>query len=1274
MGFYGNITNTSKTQFQFDKIYANRYDMERQRGIDGIYAGRYVLIEYDTKFQHDDLQIVFIKSSGIYTEDKEDKNFEVKPGIVQAGDVVFTADVKKDPAGGTTYDNVIYYEVQITNEKVTLKELASTLSGPNYTVNYNIDIGKFGAGRGYDSTVWQKTYMDGQEKYIMIAELNSVVPTFDVSADAPTMAPLVPHFDTQSTDIYYKLHWQPSWGFRIAEAAGTKVTSSIDSNSRQYPSDVTVSYDVTKYNPSTGENDAIKQVTYNGAIFFNKAGFNSLKHSYYDSAKFHDEIAIRPSGKSGQTYNKHNGTSEVEAMPDIQEMRVILPSLGNALCELWDIIYDNNSSNNTRYQDIEWKDAETGQINTAIGGMTRNPQTLAGCINIAHDLMGMIVTKKAPDISVKGYDKQLIYKDGDKYYRIQRNPLYKTTNYTPLSRNNNETDQEYNKKYKEDINKKFGTDAIEKVWYAVKTQNGIQIARRINIYTASDLEVGEKLGYCNGYSYDKVEIKEFAKKLSTVNGLILQLKDLLESDNTETRNTKTVQGVINNLNDIINIFEDLIPGEPVIVDASGKVTSANWTTQQTINYTNVGGATAPNSNTAENQWVQMSIDKNNKLITLQHKAHTVNNTNTSSNKNGNNNDTGLNKNTSDTTSKDKLKLYTPILDNCGHIVGKNTETVTLPYGYKALSSPKGLVTDTKDLYITINNKEDGNNTVTVSTKIDSSCSAKSTQDTIKITPVNKWIQTKVENDEGTDTIKIAHGTHAIITAAKSKSDLNGGSGSSLDDDNITLQDLEFDEAGHVTHNQKHTYTLPYGYKTISTSKINNTNDKDLYTTITPGSKQDNTADTSGAAAPSDIKDCIAKNTQDKLTISPVNKWIQIKTINDDKEKGDVVELAHEIHAIDGTSTETDLNNAQLVGFVVKDLAFDNAGHATKNITHRYTLPFGYKTIKFKNYNEDDQNYTSIIAENKIDTIGLQAEDRWITLGKTSKGKNITIVHASAGEDDKNKIKKTTNGIGTNNNNATLKFSSSFKIPQISYDTKGHIISNASQQITLQQPSVNKANSADSTHSSQVVTSISLPTDNATEGKFVYNYDNISDLKLTSYENKIQSDSIDISTGDSIKQAFQKVESKIASNKIAISDEVTINRDTAITKAIESLDVEGSSDISASRTIQSWSETDGKVNIVTQDIKITDSNIDDATISMAKIKELTATLDGKQAAGNYEISGAAFIVKKDLTGTDDGVLKDKDNKNNEVTVTLAYLLSKIKALESEITTLKSQLNL
>ena len=47
MGFYGNITNTSKTTFSFDKIYANRLEMDNAcANGDGVFLGRYVLVEY----------------------------------------------------------------------------------------------------------------------------------------------------------------------------------------------------------------------------------------------------------------------------------------------------------------------------------------------------------------------------------------------------------------------------------------------------------------------------------------------------------------------------------------------------------------------------------------------------------------------------------------------------------------------------------------------------------------------------------------------------------------------------------------------------------------------------------------------------------------------------------------------------------------------------------------------------------------------------------------------------------------------------------------------------------------------------------------------------------------------------------------------------------------------------------------------------------------------------------------------------------------------------
>ena len=46
MGFYGNISNTNRTQFVFDKIYPNRTEMDSQVSTDGIFIGRYVLVDY----------------------------------------------------------------------------------------------------------------------------------------------------------------------------------------------------------------------------------------------------------------------------------------------------------------------------------------------------------------------------------------------------------------------------------------------------------------------------------------------------------------------------------------------------------------------------------------------------------------------------------------------------------------------------------------------------------------------------------------------------------------------------------------------------------------------------------------------------------------------------------------------------------------------------------------------------------------------------------------------------------------------------------------------------------------------------------------------------------------------------------------------------------------------------------------------------------------------------------------------------------------------------
>ena len=74
MGFYGNITHSTRSSFVFDKIYPNRAEMDAEcnkfhemiindedAGFfgDGVYVGRYVLVSYDSELELDNYLMVY---------------------------------------------------------------------------------------------------------------------------------------------------------------------------------------------------------------------------------------------------------------------------------------------------------------------------------------------------------------------------------------------------------------------------------------------------------------------------------------------------------------------------------------------------------------------------------------------------------------------------------------------------------------------------------------------------------------------------------------------------------------------------------------------------------------------------------------------------------------------------------------------------------------------------------------------------------------------------------------------------------------------------------------------------------------------------------------------------------------------------------------------------------------------------------------------------------------------------------------------------------------
>ena len=305
---------------------------------------------------------------------------------------------------------------------------------------------------------------------------------------------------------------------------------------------------------------------------------------------------------------------------------------------------------------------------------------------------------------------------------------------------------------------------------------------------------------------------DFVGKLESLHGLILKIHNLLLEGDMDTRDRATVQGAINVLNDIIDKFHTLIPTEIVMVDDYGRIHSGDWDTIQGGSYINIGTNATTTINETSDSWVKLtpSIGQDHKPhLKLEHQLkHKLTGnaatTTTVSDKNTdrpNNTYDGLNASING-TDKDKLVLYTPIVDNMGHIIGKNTETVTLPYGFKTVTVSAASSAETDLTYVA------------------GDIVAENTQDTVSIVPANKWV--KLAADATNDTITIGHVVNSIDITDATATDINGNGNT------ITVNDIINDLAGHITSNKAHTYTLPYGFKYITgnggTLEADNTQD------------------------------------------------------------------------------------------------------------------------------------------------------------------------------------------------------------------------------------------------------------------------------------------------------------------------------------------------------------------------------------------------------------------------------------------------------------------
>lgn len=606
------------------------------------------------------------------------------------------------------------------------------------------------------------------------------------------------------------------------------------------------------------------------------------------------------------------------------------------------------------------------------------------------------------------------------------------------------------------------------------------------------------------YAYH--ELVGFARKLNTIHGLILKLNQILKPNDADTRDLTTVQGALNQLNDWIAELGKLDSQEPVIVDNYGRIHSAPITTEQLKEAggtTHTGGIKADarsiksdifpmakNFTEAggwKNQWLTINIDgkPTSPNITLRHNYQPVQDTSNSSNMNN--------------PAKDTVKLYTPIIDPMGHVVGHNDETVTLPYGFKTIST-NGRGDD---------NTENAKSNPTINNVI-----ADNTQDVLTINSGNKWI--RIDTDANSDTLTISHDVHDITISAKTSTNLNNPKS-----DTITIQDTTYDAAGHVTGNQNHTYTLPYGFKTISTNGR---------------ASKDNTTNLGNQS------DIVADNTQDTLGINSGNEWIKITT----DANSDVLTISHDVkNTTTSTSSQNLSSGSAGATFDIVTYSFDSTNHFSSKDTKTITMPNSYGIIA-----GDVGNVTEASATH--DTFTLSG-DSWI---KTTVSKDkVNFAHQDP---------LTTNNTTTFSTNSSPALGGTFSVPTVSYDSKGHISSNGTYTITL--PSLKI--SGDKKTGDNVLTDLSY-TENGTV--FTRTYSKIGDLALTGYTLPT-SISGEVSAADSLNTAIGKLQ-------YSINKEIT-DRGTAITNAINALDYTSSAE--KGKYVSNVSETDGIIKVTKTD--------------------------------------------------------------------------------------------
>jgi hypothetical protein len=297
--------------------------------------------------------------------------------------------------------------------------------------------------------------------------------------------------------------------------------------------------------------------------------------------------------------------------------------------------------------------------------------------------------------------------------------------------------------------------------------------------------------------------------------------------------------------------------------------------------------------------------------------------------------------------------------------------------------------------------------------------ADTTQDTLAINSHNKWI--RIANSAVNDSITLAHEVNAIDIVSNGTTNMNTESGAA-DENNINIPDWTYDEAGHITSKKDHSYTLPFGFKTITTNGR--------------GTSLEENA--TGSPVTTNV---VADTTQDTLKINSGNKWIRIDT-----DAGqDILTISHDVHNTTETTHDTSLVGNAEAKIPVTTYAYDEAGHYLSKHTETYALPYAFRTIKTNGTSTEvagslSLNNELVVADRVEDGLNVNTGNRWIKIytDGAQQEDSIYFMHAPAGG-------TTIKTVG-DTQAATPAFGSTFTIPYVKYDEMGHITEHGTRTV------------------------------------------------------------------------------------------------------------------------------------------------------------------------------------------------------------------------------------